>query len=211
MKSTSGRRGSSSSKSAALQSSLENKLRARLEGCGSMLFWLTWREQVTPSGRPICALVASARRTSGNDYTSWPTPRSADDRKGQDLTANVKERGTDLPTVAGWATPAAAEAGGTPEQFLARKKKAVLNGKQLGVSLTSLSLQALTVSGVTPNGSLARTVDRGRLNPAHSRWLMGFPHAWDDCADTGTQSSRHSLSRSSEPHATLSNPWRDDL
>jgi hypothetical protein len=42
----------------------------------------------------------------------------------------------------GWATPASHEAGGTPERFLERKKLAKENGSKLGISLTSLSLQA---------------------------------------------------------------------
>jgi hypothetical protein len=38
------------------------------------LFVLTWNDAVTPSGRLICALRASPRRTNGNDCSSWPTP-----------------------------------------------------------------------------------------------------------------------------------------
>ncbi len=45
----------------------------------------------------------------------------------------------------------------------------------------------LTASGVLQNGLLAETVSVGRLNPAHSRWLMGLPTAWDDCAATATR------------------------
>jgi hypothetical protein len=41
-----------------------------------------------------------------------------------------------------WATPASHEAGGTPERFLERKLLARENGSKLGISLTSLSLQA---------------------------------------------------------------------
>ena len=63
-----------SSKSAALQSSLESKLRARLDGRGSPLFALTWKHWDMPSGPRICALRASAHRTSGNGCGSWPTP-----------------------------------------------------------------------------------------------------------------------------------------
>ncbi len=53
----------------------------------------------------------------------------------------------------GWATPASREAGGTPEQFLERKRKAIANGSQLGVSLTSLSLQAQLATWPTPNAT----------------------------------------------------------
>jgi hypothetical protein len=106
----------------------------------------------------------------------------------------------DFAMLASWITPAAKEAGGTPEQFLARKEKAKANGSQLGISLTSLSLQAqLTESGQNRTGLPAATASGGQLNPAHSRWLMGYPAAWDACAATETPSSRRSPRRSSEP------------
>lgn len=67
---------SSSSKSAALQSSLENKLRVLMDGHGSILFTLIWKVQHTASGRRICALLASGHRTYGNVFTGWLTPHS---------------------------------------------------------------------------------------------------------------------------------------
>lgn len=48
----------------------------------------------------------------------------------------------------------------------------------------------LTVSGVLLTGLPAGTAIGGQLNPAHSRWLMGFPAAWDDCAPMETRSTR---------------------
>ena len=46
-----------------------------------------------------------------------------------------------------------------------------------------LSRQAqLADSGSPPTGYSAATEKPGQLNPAHSRWLMGYPPEWDDCA-----------------------------
>src|SRR5271166_3813593 len=71
---TCGRTGFISSSSASLQSFLASRLQARLPLPGLTLFRLTWKERVTPWQRPICALRASALRTSGSAFGSWPTP-----------------------------------------------------------------------------------------------------------------------------------------
>jgi hypothetical protein len=46
--------------------------------------------------------------------------------------------------------------------------------------------------------SIAGTEKRAALNPAHSRWLMGYPAAWDSCGATAMQSSRKSPRNSSQ-------------
>jgi len=63
---------------------------------------------------------------------------------GMGLSAQVKLMEPDVIASgpSGWATPASHEAGGTPERFLERKRLAKENGSKLGISLTSLSLQA---------------------------------------------------------------------
>ena len=65
-------------RSAALQESLASKLQVTTALLGSTLFKLTWKRQGMPSGRWIYALRASARRTQGSAFTSWPTPAVMD-------------------------------------------------------------------------------------------------------------------------------------
>ena len=112
---TSGLSSTASSQSAALQLSLENRLRARTASAGSTLYTLTWKHRATPSGRQICALRASAPRTSANASGSsekgWTTPQ-AHDTSGRSLGQKEKHgtkhgcaclvRDADL---AGWPTP----------------------------------------------------------------------------------------------------------
>ncbi len=69
---TFGPRSSILSESAALQSSLANRLQAKTASLGSTLYRLTWKDRVTPSGRSIPALRASAwsgkKVRPGNGY-----------------------------------------------------------------------------------------------------------------------------------------------
>ena len=73
---------------------------------GSILFRLTWKGRATPSGRLICALRASKRRTLDSDLASWPTPIEGDSRGyagdgKHELTNAVRK-------VASWPTPTSA-------------------------------------------------------------------------------------------------------
>lgn len=163
---------------------LGQNLQQRLEGRGSTLYKLTWKLLDTPSGHRYWQQRASGHRTSDSGSTGWPTPQDHDGSHGPRSDASQKKKSSAclqhrVKLVAGWATPTKDEAGGTVEGFLARKE--ALNGA-CGVSLTALNLQVQTISGQPVTGSPASTEHRGQLNPAHSRWLQGYPVEWCQAA-----------------------------
>ena len=187
---TFGLSGSTSSASADLTLSLVSRLKQRLTTDGSTLFNLTWREKVTPAGRLVSRLAASGRRTSDKDFGLWPTPQARDEKNGWDeraLNPHNKPYSKDLNDFAlltSWPTASARDWKDTTGM--------ATTGTNPDGSTRSRLDQLPRVAGLTVTGSPAATEKPGQLNPAHSRWLMGYPAEWDACAPTAMPSSRKS-------------------
>lgn len=150
-----------SSKSVALQSSLESRLQARTQTLGSTLYAMTWKPWVTPSGRSRSRLRASVRRTSETGFIGWPTPTAAATTgagsSGRDGGLNIQTAAQ----LATWATPSARDwrsASGSPE-FLAERAEQT-RGKPL-------SEQVFTLAGwpspTKSNGDGGQRMPKGSL------------------------------------------------
>jgi hypothetical protein len=111
----------------------------------------------------------------------WNTPRATDGSNG-----GPNQAGGALPhdaSLAGWATPTSCSPNslrGTGQDPMKRKA---------GGHAVNLQDQ-VRLSGATQSLSPASTEKRGALNPAFSRWLMGYPPAWDGCAPTSSKNSK---------------------
>lgn len=116
----------------------------------------------------------------------WPTPPAKEQHDTPEkMAARGAHPGLNLTTAAlsTWATPATRDyrhANATSYQDRTQSTK----GEQLPNQVVH--------HGTISSGSPAETAKPGQLNPAFSRWLMGYGIVWDDYAPTAMRSSRPS-------------------
>ncbi len=100
-------------------------------------------------------------------WKRWTTPSGRSYSLLQPSALTTSESGR-----TGWRSPAATDGEKTDATLPKVLERIAAGNKQI-----SLAMQArLSI------GSGALTASPGRLNPAHSRWLMRLPAAWDACA-----------------------------
>jgi hypothetical protein len=200
---TSGRRSMVSSASVALQQSLESKLRALMDGAGSLEYTLTWKHWAIRSGLRICALRASGHPTSGNDCTGWPTP----DAQGMNVNAAVDKHlarvaelkaqkingnGAGLPLgivaqMAGWARPASRDwkHGQASQETMARNSRPL---NEQAVNLAGWGTPRSVEAGHS-TGNPARAADtKARLED--QVYLAGWVSPTAQDGNRGSQAAR---------------------
>ncbi len=138
--------------------------------------------KMTGSSLPQLVKSAAWSTPTANDYKGSGTTVIRKD--GKDRTFDRLDYATEQGIAPG---PSPCAQNGTvngyrdPQKVIARKTAGRQQNLQ-DVVILAIEPSRVTASGQVLTGLDAEMGNSGQLNPEHSRWLMGFPPEWDDCA-----------------------------
>lgn len=113
--------------------------------------------------------------------------------KGSSMGIAISDLNMQVQAWAGWPTPCQQDGpNGGPSQ----------GSDRLPGAVSLIGPARLTATGEMLTGCSAGMESGGQLNPAHSRWLMGLPPEWDDCAVMAMESLPKQRKRLSKPTKT---------
>ena len=180
-KDTSGRSSTASLASANLSRSLASRLRPVTGSTGWILYAVTWKDQITPSGRLLPVQQARARRTSVKGSTGLQT---------------LHPDGLDkIFVLRGWPTPTARMGKDVPYMQGLRQDGKPRLDQVSTVVFAHFGMMRVGSRLLDPTPGM-EDLSRIRLNPDFCRWLMGYPATWSNCAAMATLSASPRRKRS---------------
>jgi hypothetical protein len=212
-----------SSRSSALQDSMESRLRRLLTG--SVSCEVIWKRWITPWGQCLSKPRAQVRTISGIAISLWPTMTSnAPARDGYNEAANSAGQVAIRKILIGLYPTATTPSGGQTNPHGTSMAGKWPDGTKAQVTLQSVVIALWSTirasdgekggpnmsfgSGGSPLPSQVSTVANtsnpptenggGSLHPEFAGWEMGYPPVWLSCAPSETLSTRDRPQRSSK-------------
>ena len=219
MTGTCGPSGPGSSASVDLTLSLASRLQTLFPTGGSTEYVQTWKQKATPLGRLYLEHTASAPRTRGSGFGSFPTPRANDFRQDTPNCTAVRGKLNHMvPRLfSPYPTPNVVDSKGgvrvgrgqdqlchTVLRVFPWSSPTAVDGSRGSMpprphdTGTPLS-QQVPGTTIAPWSASMKKLGRPQLNPFFSLWLMGYPAAWGFCGVLAMPSSRRSQRNLSKP------------